>query len=79
MRKRVLSAAIVATTVVVSAPAAEATQAPPSRPIVKDVLTKADRSAAYKAPVTGFLTVRTAASDRSDHGRRHASESCSIT
>ncbi len=66
MRKRVLSAAIVVTTALGLAPPAGAATEPPSRPIVKDLLTKADRSVTYKAPVAGFLTVRTAASDRSD-------------
>ncbi len=66
MRKRVLSAAIVATTALGLAPSAGAATTPPSRPIVKDLLTKADRSVTFKAPIAGFLTVRTAASDRSD-------------
>jgi hypothetical protein len=66
MGKRVASLLIVGAAAMGLAPAAGAASAPPSRPIVRDVVTQHDGTAVYRAPVAGFLTVRTAASDRSD-------------
>ena len=66
MRKRFASLVIVGAAVMGLAPSAGAASTPPSRPIARDVITKHDRTAVYRAPVAGFLTVRTAASDRSD-------------
>ena len=49
-----------------AAPAGATTTAPAREPVVHDLVTKHDRTATYAAPIAGFLTVRSAASDRSD-------------
>jgi hypothetical protein len=66
MGKRLASLVIVGAAALGLASSAGAASAPPSRAIVRDVLTKHDRTAAYRAPVAGFLTVRTAAPDSGD-------------
>ena len=66
MGKRLASLIVVGAAALGAAAPAGAASAPPSRPIVRDVLTKQDRTAVYRAPVSGFLTVRTAAPDSGD-------------
>jgi hypothetical protein len=67
LKTRLLSLAILgAVTWGVAAPAGATTTSPTREPVVHDLVTKRDRAVTYKAPIAGFLTVRSAASDRSD-------------
>ena len=66
MGKRLAPLVIVGAAALGLAPSAGAASAPPSRPIARDVVTKQDRTAVYRAPISGFLTVRTAAADTGD-------------
>ena len=66
MRSSALALASVGLVAIVAAPAGASAATPASLPAVKRVVTTADRTATYTAPMSGFITVRSAASDRSD-------------